>query len=151
MAIVPITSWRNGIGCSRSVAPPPAPLLPPPPREARHASHTPLPCRYVAAGAVVGMGLGGAATFFYLRQQQQRPAARPADAGGFAGAASHPALKHGEGQAGNCDSHQLPGLLHERGVAEGEQLTSACAAARLACGTLPRAAAAPTEPAGAGP
>ncbi|PRW44603.1 mitochondrial nuclease [Chlorella sorokiniana] len=54
-----------------------------------------MAARYVAAGAVVGMGLGGAATFFYLRQQQQRPAARPADVGGFGAAAAHPALKHG--------------------------------------------------------
>ncbi len=47
---------------------------------------------------MVGMGLGGAATFFYLRQQQQRPAARLADAGGLASDAAHPALKHGEVQ-----------------------------------------------------
>lgn len=54
--------------------------------------------RYIAAGAVVGIGVGGAATFFYLRSQQQR-AVRPTEtaaAGGFAGVASHPALKHGE-------------------------------------------------------
>lgn len=47
-------------------------------------------------GTVVGMGLGGAATWFYIRQQQQR-VLRPAEApgGSLGGIAQHPALKHG--------------------------------------------------------
>jgi hypothetical protein len=73
--------------------------LPLPPAATRHPTRR--PCwrrRHIAIGTAVGVGIGGAATFFYLRQQ--RMAARPAGEGGggasgVAAVAQHPALKHG--------------------------------------------------------
>ena len=47
----------------------------------------------------MGAGLGGAATFLYLRREQQQralvPAGGGAGGGGFSAATGHPALKHG--------------------------------------------------------
>jgi hypothetical protein len=79
-------------------------------------------------GAVVGAGLGGAATFFYLRQQQaaRAPTApRGADAG-FGGAATQPVFKHGVWCVGgrDCVQHAWRSLLCCSGQASVQAATA---------------------------
>lgn len=56
--------------------------------------------------------MGGAASYFYLRTQQQQ-ALRTAGEGGVAGLAQHPAFKHGEGEG------RAAGLTAEHRSGEG--------------------------------
>lgn len=103
--------WRSGgplralnslIGCAswcqtrRSGSAAAAPASRRLPAAATPVAISPVACGHVAVGTVVGMGLGGAATWFYIRQQQQR-VLRPAEApgGSLGGIAQHSALKHG--------------------------------------------------------
>ena len=88
----------------------------------------------------MGVGLGGTATYLYMRQQQQRtiPRALVDAVGGFAGAASHPALKHGAARVRLfAGQHLLLGAAPGRAAAASApppRAPTATALRRHACG-----------------